>query len=187
MWWSCKLFILILIIEWVFLSSCFLFATLCSLLLCLQIGFLKKVNLIFLFVLLWNLIPPFYLFIHCFLRHPSNDYVFSISSISILGHMLHACYTSCAEIIPFHCSISSLWKHNVYNKIQCHDLWALPTWQRLWMGGDKKFNSMISGPFQLGSACEWVVTKNMGRSSEADSVAFMEKETCPQLEYPKYH
>jgi len=50
-----------------------------------------------------------------------------------------------------------------------------------------KFNAMISGLFQLGSAYEWVVTKKLGRSSEADLVAFMEKESHPQLEHPRHH
>jgi hypothetical protein len=34
-----------------------------------------------------------------------------------------------------------------------------------------KFNAMISGLFQLGSAYEWVVTKKSGRSSEGDLTA----------------
>lgn len=42
-----------------------------------------------------------------------------------------------------------------------------------------KFNAMISGLFQLGSAYEWVVTKKSGRSSEGDLVSLVEKE-------PKY-
>jgi len=46
-----------------------------------------------------------------------------------------------------------------------------------------KFNAMISGLFQLGSAYEWVVTKKSGRSSEGDLVSLVEKE---QLQ-PKPH
>jgi hypothetical protein len=42
-----------------------------------------------------------------------------------------------------------------------------------------KFNAMISGLFRLGSSYEWVVTKKLGRSSEADLVAFAEKESDP--------
>lgn len=38
-----------------------------------------------------------------------------------------------------------------------------------------KFNAMISGLFQLGSAYEWVVTKKSGRSSEGDLVSLTEK------------
>jgi hypothetical protein len=38
-----------------------------------------------------------------------------------------------------------------------------------------KFNAMISGLFQLGSAYEWVVTKKSGRSSEGDLVSLIEK------------
>ncbi|KAJ6723996.1 XYLOGLUCAN GLYCOSYLTRANSFERASE 6-RELATED [Salix koriyanagi] len=40
-----------------------------------------------------------------------------------------------------------------------------------------KFIAMISGLFQLGSSYEWVVTKKLGRSSEADLVAYAEKES----------
>ena len=39
-----------------------------------------------------------------------------------------------------------------------------------------KFNAMVSGLFQLGSAYEWVVTKKSGRSSEGDLVSLVEKE-----------
>lgn len=39
-----------------------------------------------------------------------------------------------------------------------------------------KFNAMVSGLFQLGSAYEWVVTKKSGRSSEGDLAALVENE-----------
>ncbi|KAL0436201.1 UNVERIFIED_CONTAM: putative xyloglucan glycosyltransferase 6 [Sesamum radiatum] len=45
-----------------------------------------------------------------------------------------------------------------------------------------KFNAMISGLFQLGSSYEWIVTKKLGRSSEADLVAIVENESSPLLE-----
>lgn len=38
-----------------------------------------------------------------------------------------------------------------------------------------KFNAMVSGLFQLGSAYEWVVTKKSGRSSEGDLVSMVGK------------
>lgn len=38
-----------------------------------------------------------------------------------------------------------------------------------------KFNAMISGLFQLGSAYEWVVTKKSGRSSEGDLSLLVEE------------
>ena len=37
-----------------------------------------------------------------------------------------------------------------------------------------KFNAMISGLFQLGSSYEWIVTKKLGRSSEADLLSIVE-------------
>ncbi|KAJ6352996.1 hypothetical protein OIU76_002088 [Salix suchowensis] len=43
-----------------------------------------------------------------------------------------------------------------------------------------KFNAMISGLFQLGSAYEWVVTKKSGRSSEGDLLSLVKKETKHQ-------
>jgi hypothetical protein len=43
-----------------------------------------------------------------------------------------------------------------------------------------KFNAMISGLFQLGSAYEWVVTKKSGRSSEGDLLALVEKHSKQQ-------
>ncbi|KAL3840511.1 hypothetical protein ACJIZ3_025102 [Penstemon smallii] len=39
-----------------------------------------------------------------------------------------------------------------------------------------KFNAMISGLFQLGSAYEWVVTKKSGRSSEGDLISLTDKQ-----------
>ena len=43
-----------------------------------------------------------------------------------------------------------------------------------------KFNAMISGLFQLGSAYEWVVTKKSGRSSDGDLIALAPKGLKPQ-------
>jgi hypothetical protein len=43
-----------------------------------------------------------------------------------------------------------------------------------------KFNAMISGLFQLGSAYEWVVTKKSGRSSEGDLISLAPKELKQQ-------
>lgn len=43
-----------------------------------------------------------------------------------------------------------------------------------------KFNAMISGLFQLGSAHEWVVTKKSGRSSDGDLISLVEKESLNQ-------
>lgn len=45
-----------------------------------------------------------------------------------------------------------------------------------------KFNAMISGLFQFGSSNEWIVTKKLGRSSEADLVAILENEETPLME-----
>ncbi|KAK6155164.1 hypothetical protein DH2020_009412 [Rehmannia glutinosa] len=42
-----------------------------------------------------------------------------------------------------------------------------------------KFNAMVSGLFQLGSAYEWVVTKKTGRASESDLLSLAERESKP--------
>lgn len=40
-----------------------------------------------------------------------------------------------------------------------------------------KFNAMVSGLFQLGSAYEWVVTKKTGRASESDLLLLADRES----------
>ena len=50
-----------------------------------------------------------------------------------------------------------------------------------------KFNAMVSGLFQLGSAYEWVVTKKVGRASESDLVAFAEREANVEQEVGLLH
>eukprot|EP00250_Pteridium_aquilinum_P005860 c15887_g1_i1 orf=2-406(+) len=50
-----------------------------------------------------------------------------------------------------------------------------------------KFNAMVSGLFQLGSAYEWVVTKKVGRASESDLVALVEKEAQLDQEAGMHH
>ncbi|GER31412.1 cellulose synthase-like protein [Striga asiatica] len=45
-----------------------------------------------------------------------------------------------------------------------------------------KFNAMVSGLFQLGSSYEWIVTKKLGRSSEADLLAIVENETAEKCQ-----
>lgn len=50
-----------------------------------------------------------------------------------------------------------------------------------------KFNAMISGLFKFGSSYEWIVTKKLGRSSEADLLTFGEKESDPLLDTSTLH
>jgi hypothetical protein len=49
-----------------------------------------------------------------------------------------------------------------------------------------KFNAMVSGLFQLGSAYEWIVTKKTGRSSEPNLLAVAERES-KTLSQPLHH
>lgn len=49
-----------------------------------------------------------------------------------------------------------------------------------------KFNAMISGLFKFGSSYEWIVTKKLGRSSEADLVSY-EKESEPLVQSTGLH
>ena len=48
-----------------------------------------------------------------------------------------------------------------------------------------KFNAMVSGLFQLGSAYEWVVTKKSGTSSEGDLAALVENEGGKKMKHQR--
>lgn len=69
---------------------------------------------------------PSILFIHIVLHYTSVDYVCARSRITRLGDMLHSClhvvsqHSSGDEVLPLHCALPSLRKHNVSDKVQCH-------------------------------------------------------------------
>jgi len=135
-----------------------------------EIGFSKKANLIFLFFLLRKLILPFYSFTLFCIILPMTMFLPEAQLPSWV-----ICYVpaimSFFNILPAPRSFPFIVPYLLFENTM----------------SVTKFNAMISGLFQLGSAYEWVVTKKLGRSSEADLVAFMEKESRPQLEHPKHH
>ncbi|KAF3500375.1 hypothetical protein F2Q69_00039609, partial [Brassica cretica] len=119
----------------------------------------KKTNLIFLFFLLRKLILPFYSFTLFCIILPLTMFIpeaelplWIICYVPILISLLN--------ILPSPKSFPFLIPYLLFENTM----------------SITKFNAMISGLFQLGSAYEWVVTKKTGRSSESDLLAFAEKE-----------
>eukprot|EP01018_Ginkgo_biloba_P006269 Gb_04568 [translate_table: standard] len=135
-----------------------------------KIGFSKKANLIFLFFLLRKLILPFYSFTLFCIILPMTMF---LPEAHLPAWVV--CYVpaimSFLNILPAPRSFPFIVPYLLFENTM----------------SVTKFNAMISGLFQLGSAYEWVVTKKLGRSSEADLVAFMEKESHPQLDHPRHH
>ncbi|XP_008812814.2 probable xyloglucan glycosyltransferase 9 isoform X1 [Phoenix dactylifera] len=128
-----------------------------------KIGFWKKANLIFLFFLLRKLILPFYSFTLFCIILPMTMFV---PEAGIPAWVV--CYIpatmSFLNILPAPRSFPFIVPYLLFENTM----------------SVTKFNAMISGLFQLGSAYEWVVTKKSGRSSEGDLVRLVEKE--PKLQ-----
>ncbi|RZC47196.1 hypothetical protein C5167_040127 [Papaver somniferum] len=130
----------------------------------LQISVAKKANLIFLFFLLRKLILPFYSFtLFCI--------ILPLTMFLPEAHLPAwvVCYVpgvmSILNIIPAPRSVPFIVPYLLFENTM----------------SVTKFNAMISGLFRLTSSYEWVVTKKLGRSSEADLIAF-EKESETQAE-----
>lgn len=126
----------------------------------LQISFWKKFNMIFLFFLLRKLILPFYSFTLFCIILPMTMF---IPEATLPAWVV--CYVpatmSFLNILPAPKSFPFIVPYLLFENTM----------------SVTKFNAMISGLFQLGSAYEWVVTKKSGRSSEGDLVSLTEKET----------
>ncbi|KAL3828934.1 hypothetical protein ACJIZ3_017736 [Penstemon smallii] len=130
-----------------------------------KVSFLKKANLIFLFFLLRKLILPFYSFtLFCIILPltmflPEAQLPFWV-----------VCYVpglvSILNILPSPRSFPFIVPYLLFENTM----------------SVTKFNAMISGLFKLGSSYEWIVTKKLGRSSEADLVAIMENESAHLME-----
>ncbi|XP_075492567.1 putative xyloglucan glycosyltransferase 6 [Primulina tabacum] len=130
-----------------------------------KVSFVKKANLIFLFFLLRKLILPFYSFtLFCIILPltmflPEAQLPFWV-----------VCYVpglvSILNILPSPRSFPFIVPYLLFENTM----------------SVTKFNAMISGLFQLGSSYEWIVTKKLGRSSEADLVAIVENEYTPMVE-----
>ncbi|KAM3286341.1 xyloglucan glycosyltransferase 4 [Capsicum chacoense] len=125
-----------------------------------KISVWKKANMIFLFFLLRKLILPFYSFTLFCIILPLTMF---IPEAELPAWVI--CYVpivmSILNILPAPKSFPFLMPYLLFENTM----------------SVTKFNAMVSGLFQLGSAYEWVVTKKTGRSSESDLLAFAERES----------
>ncbi|XP_074582234.1 putative xyloglucan glycosyltransferase 9 [Curcuma longa] len=124
-----------------------------------EIGFLKKSNLIFLFFLLRKLILPFYSFTLFCIILPLTMFVPEAELPSWVVCYIPATM-SLLNILPAPKSFPFIVPYLLFENTM----------------SVTKFNAMISGLFQLGSAYEWVVTKKSGRSSEGDLTSLTKEE-----------
>ncbi|KAG4192482.1 hypothetical protein ERO13_A07G157800v2, partial [Gossypium hirsutum] len=115
----------------------------------------KKANLIFLFFLLRKLILPFYSFTLFCIILPLTIF---LPEAELPAWVV--CYVpgimSVLNILPAPRSFLFIVPYLLFENTM----------------SVTKFNAMISGLFRLGNSYEWIVTKKLGRSSEADLVAF---------------
>ncbi|KAK0577287.1 hypothetical protein LWI29_030818 [Acer saccharum] len=130
-----------------------------------KISVWKKFNLIFLFFLLRKLILPFYSFTLFCIILPMTMFVPEAELPTWVVCYIPATM-SFLNILPAPKSFPFIVPYLLFENTM----------------SVTKFNAMISGLFQLGSAYEWVVTKKSGRSSEGDLVSLVAKEpkTTPQ-------
>ncbi|KAH1065500.1 hypothetical protein J1N35_030487 [Gossypium stocksii] len=128
-----------------------------------KISVWKKFNLIFLFFLLRKLILPFYSFTLFCIILPMTMFVPEAELPAWVVCYIPATM-SFLNILPAPKSFPFIVPYLLFENTM----------------SVTKFNAMISGLFQLGSAYEWVVTKKSGRSSEGDLVSLVEKK-------PKHH
>ncbi|KAL0905210.1 hypothetical protein M5K25_027399 [Dendrobium thyrsiflorum] len=122
-----------------------------------KVSWAKKANLIFLFFLLRKLILPFYSFTLFCVILPLTMF---LPEAQLPAWVV--CYVpgimSVINILPAPRSFPFIVPYLLFENTM----------------SVTKFNAMISGLFKLGSSYEWIVTKKLGRSSEADLVAFVE-------------
>lgn len=130
----------------------------------MQISIWKKFNLIFLFFLLRKLILPFYSFTLFCIILPMTMFVPEATLPSWVVCYIPATM-SFLNILPAPKSFPFIVPYLLFENTM----------------SVTKFNAMISGLFQLGSAYEWVVTKKSGRSSEGDLTSLVEKEPKQQM------
>lgn len=129
----------------------------------LQISIWKKFNMIFLFFLLRKLILPFYSFTLFCIILPMTMFIPEAELPAWVVCYIPATM-SFLNILPAPKSFPFIVPYLLFENTM----------------SVTKFNAMISGLFQLGSAYEWVVTKKSGRSSEGDLVSLVQKETKHQ-------
>ncbi|KAI4337089.1 hypothetical protein L6164_015543 [Bauhinia variegata] len=125
-----------------------------------KISIWKKFNMIFLFFLLRKLILPFYSFTLFCIILPMTMFVPEAELPAWVVCYIPATM-SFLNILPAPKSFPFIVPYLLFENTM----------------SVTKFNAMISGLFQLGSAYEWVVTKKTGRSSEGDLVSLIDKGT----------
>ncbi|KAL0439383.1 UNVERIFIED_CONTAM: putative xyloglucan glycosyltransferase 12 [Sesamum latifolium] len=123
-----------------------------------KINIWKKANLISLFFLLRKLILPFYSFTLFCVILPMTMFIPEATLPSWVVSYVPA-VMSFLNILPAPKSFPFIVPYLLFENTM----------------SVTKFNAMISGLFQLGSAYEWVVTKKSGRSSEGDLISLVEK------------
>ncbi|CAN1185196.1 Probable xyloglucan glycosyltransferase 12 [Linum perenne] len=128
-----------------------------------KISVWKKCNLIFLFFLLRKLILPFYSFTLFCIILPMTMFIPEAELPAWVVCYIPATM-SFLNILPAPKSFPFIVPYLLFENTM----------------SVTKFNAMISGLFQLGSAYEWVVTKKSGRSSEGDLMALIQKESIHQ-------
>uniref|UniRef100_A0A164X1D8 Glycosyltransferase 2-like domain-containing protein n=1 Tax=Daucus carota subsp. sativus TaxID=79200 RepID=A0A164X1D8_DAUCS len=128
-----------------------------------KISIWKKFNMIFLFFLLRKLILPFYSFTLFCIILPMTMFVPEATLPAWVVCYIPATM-SFLNILPAPKSFPFIVPYLLFENTM----------------SVTKFNAMISGLFQLGSAYEWVVTKKSGRSSESDLISLVEKEPVLQ-------
>uniref|UniRef100_A0A5B6Z0L0 Glycosyltransferase 2-like domain-containing protein n=1 Tax=Davidia involucrata TaxID=16924 RepID=A0A5B6Z0L0_DAVIN len=135
-----------------------------------KVSLTKKANLIFLFFLLRKLILPFYSFTLFCIILPLTMF---LPEAQLPAWVV--CYVpglmSILNILPAPRSVPFIVPYLLFENTM----------------SVTKFNAMISGLFQLGNSYEWIVTKKLGRSSEADLVAMVENESEPLVENTGLH
>ncbi|XP_010530414.1 PREDICTED: probable xyloglucan glycosyltransferase 12 [Tarenaya hassleriana] len=122
-----------------------------------KISIWKKFNMIFLFFLLRKLILPFYSFTLFCIILPMTMFVPEAELPAWVVCYIPATM-SFLNILPAPKSFPFIVPYLLFENTM----------------SVTKFNAMVSGLFQLGSAYEWVVTKKSGRSSEGDLVGLAE-------------
>lgn len=120
----------------------------------------KKANLILLFFLLRKLILPFYSFTLFCIILPLTMFI-PEAELPIWVICYVPIFMSFLNILPSPKSFPFLVPYLLFENTM----------------SVTKFNAMVSGLFQLGSAYEWVVTKKTGRASESDLLAVAERES----------
>lgn len=123
-----------------------------------KISIWKKGNLIFLFFLLRKLILPFYSFTLFCVILPMTMFIPEATLPTWVVCYIPASM-SFLNILPAPKSFPFIVPYLLFENTM----------------SVTKFNAMVSGLFQLGSAYEWVVTKKSGRSSEGDLVSLVDK------------